>query len=100
MTQAVTTIRNEETPTSLRAVDQELRHTFVFFGGAVSGGTGRTRQVFTPSLQWVHNHNLGFYPNVDLYDSGNQRINGQVTNGLTQTIVNWNTPQGGYIICS
>jgi hypothetical protein len=35
------------------------------------------------SNNWVINHNLGYYPNIQIFDSGNNMVEGNVTHSNT-----------------
>lgn len=44
------------------------------------------------SSRWTVNHNLGYYPIVELFDSANEVIEGYVTNpSLNQTVISFST---------
>lgn len=82
---------------SVRVVPQVIGQLRV--GGGVPGppgqngssGAGFTFYQNTPSETWLINHNLGFYPSVDLFNTGGMEILGEVVNtSVNQTIVNYN----------
>lgn len=50
-----------------------------------------------PSTTWTINHNLGFKPSVELFNSGSQEIDGDVVNTSTnQTIISFTAPVAGF----
>lgn len=50
-----------------------------------------------PSTTWVINHNLGFKPSVELFNSGSQEIDGDVVNtSINQTIISFTAPVAGF----
>lgn len=50
----------------------------------------------TPSTTWTINHNLGYRPSVELFDSGSQEIDGEVSHPtVNQTIVSLNPATAG-----
>lgn len=51
----------------------------------------------TPQATWTINHNLGYKPSIDLFNSGSQEIDGTVTHtSENQTIVSFTTPVAGF----
>lgn len=51
----------------------------------------------SPLSVWVINHNLGFKPSVELFNTGSQEIDGDVVNtSNNQTIVSFTTPVAGF----
>lgn len=51
----------------------------------------------TPLSTWTINHNLGFKPSVELFNSGSQEIDGDVVHTSTnQTIVSFTVPVSGF----
>jgi hypothetical protein len=51
-------------------------------------GAGYLHQQTSPSTTWVINHNLGFRPAVELFDSGSQEIDGDVAHpSVNQAII-------------
>ena len=51
----------------------------------------------SPSNQWTINHNLGFLPQIQTFNSGGVEIKGEVLNvSNNQTIVNFIIPISGY----
>jgi hypothetical protein len=51
-------------------------------------GAGYLHQQTSSSSTWVINHNLGFRPAVELFDSGNQEIDGDVAHpSINQAII-------------
>ena len=66
-------------------------------GSGGSGGTAAyTHDQTTPAALWTVTHNLGFYPNVSVVDSGDNQVEGLITyNGMNSLTVEFNTPFGG-----
>lgn len=51
----------------------------------------------TPSQQWVINHNLGFKPAVELFNTGSQEIEGDVVHvSINQTVVSFTLGVAGF----
>lgn len=51
----------------------------------------------TPSATWTINHNLGFVPSTELFSSGGEEIDGEVTHtSNNQTVVKFITPVSGF----
>lgn len=51
----------------------------------------------TASTTWTINHNLGYKPGVDVYDSGSQQIQAEVSHtSVNQTIILLTTPSSGF----
>lgn len=51
-------------------------------------GAGYLHQQTSSSTTWVINHNLGFRPAVELFDSGSQEIDGDVAHpSVNQAII-------------
>ena len=51
-------------------------------------GVGYLHQQTSSSTTWVINHNLGFRPAVELFDSGSQEIDGDVAHpSVNQAII-------------
>jgi hypothetical protein len=49
------------------------------------------------SSSWTINHNLGFKPGVDVYDSGSQQIQAEVSHPSTnQTVILLTAPTAGF----
>lgn len=56
-----------------------------------------TYTTLTPLDTWNINHNLGYKPVVQLFNSGSQMIMGTVTQiSFNQTIVTFNQPVSGF----
>jgi len=68
--------------------------------GPAGGGGGGTAYQFTqssPSTTWTINHNLGYKPIVDVYDTGSQQIEALVTHPtVNQTLILLTTPVAGF----
>lgn len=61
------------------------------------GGSSGVSYPYASALQWTINHNLGFRPAVDLYDSLGAKIQGEVQHAsVNTTIVSFNTPTAGF----
>lgn len=69
-------------------------------GPAGGGGGGGSAYQFTqssPSTTWTVNHNLGYKPIVDVYDTGSQQIEALVTHPtVNQTLILLTTPVAGF----
>jgi len=68
--------------------------------GPAGGGGGGSAYQFTqssPSTTWTINHNLGYKPIVDAYDTGSQQIEALVTHPtVNQTLILLTTPVAGF----
>ena len=54
--------------------------------GAVGAGYDFVQS--SPSASWTINHNLGYKPGVDVYDSGSQQIQAEVSHtSVNQTVI-------------
>ena len=61
------------------------------------GGSSGVSFSFASSLEWTINHNLGFRPAVDVYDSLGAKIEAQVQHVSNNiTVVSFNTPTAGF----
>ena len=59
-------------------------------------GAGYLHQQTTSSTTWTINHNLGFRPAVELFDSGSQEIEGDVAHpSINQAIITVNPATTG-----
>lgn len=53
-----------------------------------TAGAGYDFVQSSPSASWTINHNLGFKPSVDVYDSGSQQIQAEVSHtSINQTVI-------------
>ena len=51
----------------------------------------------TPATTWTINHNLGFYPSVELFSIGRQEIDGDIVHtSENQVVVNFTVPTSGF----
>jgi len=51
-------------------------------------GAGYDFVQSSPSASWTINHNLGYKPGVDVYDSGSQQIQAEVSHtSVNQTVI-------------
>jgi hypothetical protein len=51
----------------------------------------------SPSSTWTINHNLGYKPNVDVYDSGSQQVQAEVSHSsVNQTVILFTVPTAGF----
>jgi hypothetical protein len=48
-------------------------------GGGGAGGAGYVHDQATPASTWIVTHNLGYYPNVTVVDSGSTTVEGDIT---------------------
>jgi hypothetical protein len=63
------------------------------------GGAGAGFVFTQPSSAstWTINHNLGFKPSVDVYDSGSQQIQAEVSHAsVNQTVILLTAPTAGF----
>ena len=59
-------------------------------------GAGYLHQQTSASTTWTINHNLGFRPAVELFDSGSQEIEGDVAHpSINQAIITVNPATAG-----
>ena len=59
-------------------------------------GVGYLHQQTSASTTWTINHNLGFRPAVELFDSGSQEIEGDVAHpSINQAIITVNPSTAG-----
>lgn len=66
---------------------QQLPYVFSGVGGG-QGGASYTFNQTTPAITWTINHNLGFFPSVELLSPGLQEIDGEISHtSINQTIV-------------
>lgn len=65
----------------------------------VSGSGSYEHSQTSPSSLWTVNHNLGFYPVVDVLSSGGIIVEAEVVHTTTnQVLISFNTPQTGKVI--
>ena len=67
----------------------------------LSGGSGAVRLITNFALQTIVsvNHNFGYYPTVQVFDSNGFHIEGSVQNlNLNQTVIILSEPISGYVI--
>lgn len=66
----------------------------------VDGADGGAAYVFTqssPASTWTINHNLGFVPSVEVFDSGSQEVEADVSHPtLNQTVIVFSVPLAGF----
>jgi len=61
-----------------------------------SGGASYTHDQITPSAVWVITHNLNFYPNISVEDSGgNEHFPDVVYDSANQVTLTFNAANGG-----
>lgn len=59
-------------------------------------GAGYTHTQVGASTSWTINHNLGVRPNVDIANSGGQKVNADVLHtSLNQVVISFVTPTAG-----
>lgn len=64
---------------------------------ATDEGTAYVFTQSTPAATWTINHNLGFVPSVELFNSGSQEIDGDVVHtSANQTVVTFTGPVAGF----
>jgi hypothetical protein len=62
-----------------------------------TGGVGFAYSQPTASSTWVINHNLGFVPSVEVFDSGSQEIEAEVSHpSINTTSIAFTTPIAGF----
>lgn len=67
----------------------------------LTGGGSNTRLITNFSLQTIVsvNHNFGYYPTVQIFDSAGLQIDGSVQNlNINQTVIILSEPISGYVI--
>lgn len=66
----------------------------------IDGADAGTAFVFTqptPASTWIVNHNLGYVPSVEVFDSGSQEVDAEITHpSLNQTVVLFSIPLAGF----
>ena len=97
----VTTVSNTITVTdsgsnTVVAVPVTSTVTATTAGPQGPAGVGYLHQQTSASTTWTINHNLGFRPAVELFDSGNQEIEGDVAHpSINQAIITVNPSTAG-----
>ena len=97
----VTTVSNTITVTdsgsnTVVAVPVTSTVTATTAGPQGPAGAGYLHQQTTSSTTWTINHNLGFRPAVELFDSGSQEIEGDVAHpSINQAIITVNPATTG-----
>lgn len=65
--------------------------------GEAGQDVGYTHQQPTPAAAWVINHNLGFKPAVQLFNTGSQEFDGLITHTSdNQTVATMTAPVAGF----
>jgi len=60
-------------------------------------GAGLDFSQTSSATTWTINHNLGYKPSVDVYDSGSQQIQAEVSHtSVNQTIIVLTAPSSGF----
>jgi hypothetical protein len=60
-------------------------------------GAGYDFVQSTAASTWTINHNLGFKPSVDVYNSGSQQIQAEVSHtSINQTVILLTIPSAGF----
>jgi len=60
-------------------------------------GAGLDFNQASAATTWTINHNLGYKPSVDVYDSGSQQIQAEVSHtSVNQTVILLTTPSAGF----
>lgn len=60
-------------------------------------GAGYVFTQPTSSAMWTINHNLGYKPSVDIYDSGSQQIQAEISHpSVNQTVILLTAPTAGF----
>jgi hypothetical protein len=60
-------------------------------------GAGFDFNQASSATTWTINHNLGYKPSVDVYDSGSQQIQAEVSHtSVNQTVILLTTPSAGF----
>jgi hypothetical protein len=55
----------------------------------------------TPALSWIINHHLGFKPNIEIADTGGNKLLAQVIHvSIFQAIAYFNSPTAGTARCN
>ena len=97
----VTTVSNTITVTdsgsnTVVAVPVTSTVTATTAGPQGPAGVGYLHQQTSASTTWTINHNLGFRPAVELFDSGSQEIEGDVAHpSINQAIITVNPSTAG-----
>lgn len=97
----VTTVSNTITVTdsgsnTVVAVPVTSTVTATTAGPQGPAGAGYLHQQTSSSTTWTINHNLGFRPAVELFDSGSQEIEGDVAHpSINQAIITVNPATTG-----
>lgn len=65
--------------------------------GSGSGGSSYTHTQSSAASTWTINHNLGYIPSTELFNSGSVEVEGEVSHpSNNQTIVSFATPVSGF----
>jgi outer membrane lipoprotein-sorting protein len=60
-------------------------------------GAGLDFNQTSSATTWTINHNLGYKPSVDVYDSGSQQIQAEVSHtSVNQTVILLTAPSAGF----
>lgn len=88
---------NQITSTEVQSSSQVLISEILIPGIQGPSGSGYIFTQSSPASIWIINHNLGFRPNVELYDSGSNEILAGVQHpSVNQTIVSVNPATAGF----
>lgn len=74
-----------------------LKYDGVQWVDAADGGDAYIFTQSTPATTWTINHNLGHVPSVELFDSGSQEIDADVSHpSVNQAIIVFSVPVAGF----
>lgn len=72
-------------------------------GAGAVGGTASARHIHNqvaPALAWTVNHNLGAYPQIDVFSPGRVQVEAAIVHvSENQALIQFNSPQSGFALC-
>ena len=79
-------------------------HVYPVGGRGLPGppGVGAVPTVYqqtTPSAMWTINHNLGYYPKVQVFSAGSVELMCDISHtSVNQVVINLNVAQSGFVL--
>lgn len=66
-------------------------------GPAGAAAQGYVHNQLNASSTWVINHNLGYYASVEIFDTGSQEVDAEVSHpNINQTVIMFSLPLAGF----